>query len=125
MTMEPITRRESKHLRQLAAIAYDRELGRELTRLETSFMDWRAGRLNPHDVSAAIHAFHDGVARDLWVRDNRVDPSSTVPRAIATGLVAESEVPSALLTKLQNALEYYRHEAHRSDSDAPPPSNVR
>jgi hypothetical protein len=48
---------------------------------------------------------------------NRVDPSSTVPRAIATGLLAESEVPPALLAKLHDALEYYRREARRSESD--------
>lgn len=101
--MEPITRRESKHLRQLAGIAHDRELGRELTRLENVFAEWRAGRLGTHDVSAAIHEFHDGVARDLWVLYNRVDPSSTVPRAVVRGLLAEDEVPPALLTKLQNA----------------------
>ena len=117
--MEPITRRESKDLRRLAAIAYDRELGRELTRLETSFADWRAGRVNAHDVSAAIHAFHDGIARDLWVLYNRIDPSSTVPRAVAAGLLAEHEVPTPLLAKLQNALAYYRLDASPSDSDAP------
>jgi len=115
--MEPITRRESKDLRRLAGIAYDRELGRELARLETSFADWRAGRLSSHDVSGAIHAFHDGVARDLWVLYNRIDPSSTVPRAVVAGLLAESEVPAALLAKLQNALEYYRYEASQSDPD--------
>jgi hypothetical protein len=66
--MEPITRREGKDLRRLAGVvAYDRELARELTRLEASFSEWLAGRLTPHDVSAAIHAFHDGVARDLWI----------------------------------------------------------
>ena len=117
--MEPLTRRESKDLRRLAGIAYDRELGRELTRLETSFTEWRAGRLNAHGLSAAIHTFHDGVARDLWVLYNRRHPSSTVPRAIAAGLLAEHEVPTALLAKLQNALEYYRLEAGRPDSDPP------
>ena len=117
--MEPVTRREGKGLRRLAGIAYDRELGRELTRLEAAFSEWRAGRLTARDVSAAIHAFHDGVARDLWVLYNRVDPTSTVPRAVAAGLLADSEVPAALLAKLQNALEYYRDEAARSDADPP------
>jgi hypothetical protein len=115
--MEPSTRRESKDLRRLAGIAYDRELSRELTRLEASFTEWRAGQRSAHDVSAAIHEFHDGVARDLWVLSNRVDPSSTVPRAVVAGILAENEVPAPLLAKLQNALEFYRHEAGPSDSD--------
>ena len=117
--MEPVTRREGKDLRRLAGVAYDRELARGLTRLEASFSEWHAGRLTAHDVSAAIHAFHDGVARDLWVLYNRSNPASTVPRAVVAGLLAEGEVPASLLAKLQNALEYYRQEAVRSDADPP------
>jgi hypothetical protein len=117
--MEPITRREGKDLRQLAGVAYARELARELTRLEASFSEWHAGRLTPHDVSAAIHAFHDGVARDLWVLYNRIDPTSTVPRALVSGVLAEHEVPTSLLAKLQNALEYCRREVAHSDTDPP------
>ncbi len=117
--MEPISRREAKLLRQLASAAYDRELGRELERLETVFAEWRAGQLSPQDVSAAIHAFHDGVARDLWVLYNRIDPSSTVPRAIAAGLLEPREIPAGLLPKLQNALEFYRRETDDHDSNAP------
>ena len=117
--MEPITRRDGKDLRRLAGIAYDRELARELTHLEASFSEWHAGRLSAHDVSAAIHAFHDGVARDLWVLYNRIDPTSTVPRAVVAGLLAEGEVPASLLPKLQKALEYYRQDAARSDADPP------
>ncbi len=115
--MEPVTRRDGKDLRRLAGIAYDRELGRELTRLEASFSEWHAGRLTSHDVSAAIHTFHDGVARDLWVLYVRGHPTSTVARAVAAGLLAESEVPASLLAKLRDAVEYYRQEAARSAAD--------
>jgi hypothetical protein len=93
--------------------------GRELELLETSFAEWRAGRINPHDVSAAIHTFHDGVARDLWVLYNRIDPSSTVPRAVARGLLEETEIPAPLLPKLRNALEFYRRQTGDHDSDPP------
>ena len=117
--MEPVTRRERKDLRRLASIAYDRELGRELTRLEASFAEWHAGRLDSHDVSQAIHEFHDGVARNLWALYTHADPQSTVARAVAAGLLAESEVSPPLLAKMQLALEYYRLEAARSDADPP------
>jgi len=50
---------------------------------------------------------------------HRIDPASTVPRAVVAGLLTESEVPASLLAKLQNALEYYRLEATRSDADPP------
>jgi len=50
---------------------------------------------------------------------NRIDSASTVPRAVVAGLLAEGEVPASLRAKLQNALEYYRQEAARSDADPP------
>ena len=50
---------------------------------------------------------------------NRLDPASTVPRAVVAGLLAEGEVPASLLAKLENAVEYYRQEAARSDADPP------
>lgn len=63
--MEQFTRAERKELRRLAGLAYERELAHELTTIEAAFRAWRAGELSPFDLSDRIHAFHNGVARDL------------------------------------------------------------
>lgn len=74
--MEQFTRAERKELRRLAGLAYERELAHELTTIEAAFRAWRAGELSPFDLSDRIHAFHNGVARDLFVTYNRWDPET-------------------------------------------------
>jgi hypothetical protein len=111
MTVDSISRNEGKLLRRLAGVAYERELACELDRLSAAFDNWKAKGLSAHDVSAAIHEFHNGVARDLYVLYNRIDPSQTVPRAVAAGLLAEHEVPTELLLKLARTLDFHRSES--------------
>jgi hypothetical protein len=57
---------ERARLRELASIAYERELARELAKLEDGFRRWRAGEINAFGLSDAIHLFHQGPSRDLF-----------------------------------------------------------
>lgn len=57
---------ERARLRELASIAYERELARELAELEDGFRRWRAGEINAFGLSEAIHLFHQGPSRDLF-----------------------------------------------------------
>ena len=105
MVTEPITSAERAQLRELARVAHARELGRELARLDTAFGAWRAGRLSPHELGERVGRFHDGVACELAGLYARLDPSATVARAVALGVLATAEVPPALLAKLAAAVD--------------------
>lgn len=120
IAMDAITRSERKLLRRLAGVAYERELGRELDSLFAAFHEWKAKQSSAHDLSAAIHEFHDGVARDLYVMYGRFDPLQTVPRAVAAGLLAEDDIPAEILTKLAKTVEFYRSELSQPRETAPP-----
>jgi hypothetical protein len=117
--MAPLTRRERKLLHELASLAYERELGGEIARLELVFTEWRVGRRSPHEVSTAIHEFHDGVARDLYGLYTRIEPAHAVGRAIAVGLLGEGEVNAELRAKLESAVEFYRSQTATAGADAP------
>ena len=106
-------------MRRLASVAYERELGRELDRVLAAFNNWKAKQLSAHDVSAAVHEFHDGAARDLYVLYTRIDPSQTVARAVAAGLLTDDEIPAELLTKLARSLEFYRSELAEAHPTSP------
>ncbi len=108
--MQTITRSERKVLRRLADVAYARELGQELTRLEAGFGEWRAGRLSPFALSDLIHRFHDGDARDLYAMYTRSHPEQIVARALAAGLLAPDEVPGDCGSKLAASVEFFRQE---------------
>lgn len=108
--MENVTKAERKQLRKLSGVAYDRELSSELEALEGRFAEWRDGGIGPHELSDAIHEFHQGPSRKLFVFYAQVDPRIVVARAIAYGILKEGEVPSAILPKLGQMIEYYRDE---------------
>jgi len=108
--METITRSERKVLLRLAELAYGRELGQELARLEAAFAEWRTGRLSPFTLTDLIHRFHDDDARDLFAIYTRGRPEQTVARGLALGLLAPEEVPAEARGKLELAVEYYRQE---------------
>jgi hypothetical protein len=99
MNMEPVRqpkKAERKILRKLAALAYERELTRCLSRLESSFADWRAGRIGVAQLNHSIHDYHDGDSRDLWKKYNGLSPEELVGIAVAEGILEQDDVPDAV-----------------------------
>ena len=95
-----LTRPDRKTLRELATMAYARELDAALTDLHAQFMAWQAKRIDGFALSEAIHQFHQGVARELWSRYEHLDPGLVVRLALERGLLRPAEVPAALQKKL-------------------------
>ena len=105
--MDSFSKSESKQLRALASLAYERELFAALAQLERQFVDWRAGKLSSFDVSDAIHKFHDGTARQLYVFYSG-KPAPCVAYALAAGVLNEQELPKDLASRLQSMVAFYR-----------------
>lgn len=104
----PFTRTERRLVRELAGLAYERELGAALAELEEAFAEWRAGRLSPHDVSDRVHAFHQGPARTLYTLYANLPPEHAAARGVAIGLLAPGEVAPELLERLGSVAAFYR-----------------
>jgi len=89
-----LSKAERRAIRELAGLAYERELAGELTKLRASFDAWIAGQMTPFDLEQIIHQFHDGVARQLY---NRYSSGSTLPHAVAAavlrGTISVAEIP--------------------------------
>jgi hypothetical protein len=97
--MEPVrqpTKAERKILRKLAALAYERELTRCLSRLESNFADWRASRIGVAELNDSIHEYHDGSSRNLWTKYSRISPEEVVGIAVAEGILEQDDVPDAV-----------------------------
>ena len=56
----------NKQLRLIIGQAYETELERELDALEAEFRRWRSQEIDPFELEARIHRFHNGPARKLW-----------------------------------------------------------
>ena len=100
---------QRRRLRELAELAYERELSRELSDLEADFSRWRSGETNAFDLSEAIHTFHQGAARELFSRYGGSSQELVVAQAIHAGVITRDEAGAVVLKHLAGhlrALEY-------------------
>ena len=102
------TKANRRKLRELAGVAYTRELSAELAKLERDFVQWRSGEIDPFELSDRIHRFHDGISRDLYVLYRDLSPNHAVARAIVLQWLQENEVPSEILSALELAIGFFR-----------------
>ena len=102
--MADYSKKERAKLRDLASEAYERELGSHLEALEASFAAWRRGEKLSSELSNEIHEFHQHAAKDVWSSYQLPHPAMIVARAVAFGILSESEIPEALLIKLKDEI---------------------
>jgi hypothetical protein len=105
------TKANRRKLRELAGVAYARELAGELGKLEQEFVQWRSGGIDPFELSGRIHRFHNGVCRDLFVLYRDLQPSLIVARAIALELLQEADVPAEIRSALESLVEFCRKQS--------------
>lgn len=101
-------------VREYAAIAHERELADALGRLGAEFARWERKELSSHDLSDAIHQFHQGPARDIWAKYNTNHLEPALGMAVATGILRKGEIPEELLEHLAGRVDYYGQDS--SDS---------
>ena len=78
--------------------------------LPRRFKRWEREELDSGELSEIIHKFHQGPARDLWVRYNTAHLEMAVAFAITTGLLSRDTIPTELLDHLAGPLRFYAEE---------------
>jgi hypothetical protein len=110
-------------VREFAALAYERELARELDTVEVGFSRWRRNEVSAHELSEQIHAFHDGAARRLYSVYHGEVIEIAVGSAIARGVLTEEEVPSEILEALRSQIDFAREMGGEEEPSTEAPSN--
>jgi hypothetical protein len=100
-------KRIKRLLREYAAAAHEEELRRALLPVAEAFKRWERQELGSGELSKIIHKFHQGPARDLWVRDNTAYLEMIVAFAITTGLLSKDAMPAELLDHLAGPMRFY------------------
>jgi hypothetical protein len=95
-------------LREYMIEAYERELHRELAKLDKSFDQWRSGTIGSGELSHRIHHYETGPSRELFKRYNYGPHDMTVAYAIVVGILNRDEIPSELLEAIERPLSFYR-----------------
>ena len=101
------TKSQKKKLRELAGIANERELDREMEKLYQHFENWRSGKVSCFELSDLIHTFHQGASREIWKIYTYSDPDMAVSRAVALGFLKKEEIPEGLLDILDPKIDFF------------------
>ncbi len=96
-----------KLLREYMTEAYERELHRELGKLDQSFAEWRNGEISSGELSSRIHQYEIGPSRELFKYYNHGPVDMSVACAIVVGILEREEVPEELLKAIVRPLNFY------------------
>ncbi len=99
--------------------AYERELHRELTRLDLSFEEWRQGKISSGELSSRVHEYERGPSRELYSRYNQGDMDMNVAYALVTGILSREEVPAELWDALERQISFYQSMKDRNELRMP------
>lgn len=105
--MAKYSKRIKRLIREWAAEAYERELRRELTRLQESMAEWQRGEISSWEMSDRIHEWEVGPSRALFKHYSESGDLS-VAYAIVVGVLDQEELPAELLEAISGSLEFFR-----------------
>ena len=108
--MRRVSKSLSKELRRHADRAWNAEMGAALGALAAKFDEWRAGSLSCADLDSAIHAYHDGTARDIWRRFSESDRKMPLAHAVAAGFIDENSLPTEVQEHIASLVEFFREQ---------------
>jgi hypothetical protein len=105
--MQSHLRRIKRLMRQFMTEAYERELHRELTKLDKSFAEWRRGEISSGELSHRVHRYETGPSRELYKHYNHGPIDMSVAYAIVVGILDRQEAPGELLEALVRPLMFF------------------
>src|SRR2546425_883413 len=109
--MADTPKRVKRLLRECAAAAHKEELRRALLPIAEAFKQWEQGGLGSGDLSELIHQFHQGPARELYVRYDTNQLEATVAYAIVRGVLDRKAVPPEVLDHVAGMIRFYEERA--------------
>ncbi len=115
MMMQDYSKKIKRLIRQYLAEAYERELHRELTKLDQSFAEWRQRTISSGELSYRVHQYDTGPSRELYKQYNDGPQDMSVAYAIVIGLLDQEEIPAELLEALERPLAFYQSLKERGD----------
>ena len=86
------TKSEKRHVGELAALAWDRQLRAELARIGDAIDSMNEQQSSPHSVNDLIHDFHTGISRELFTRFNTNKPWVGVCHAYYDGVLTDDDI---------------------------------
>lgn len=90
----------------LANLAYERELSRELSRVQRHVELYRERESKFFNLQEIKLKFYREASDEVWRLYDRLEPDKAVERAVALGLLTNEEVPEDFQNIPQQAVQY-------------------
>jgi hypothetical protein len=117
--MKPHSKRIKRLLREYSMEAHERELHRELTKLDQSFAEWRNGEIDSGELSYRVRQWDTGPSRQLFKRYNDGSDDMNVAYAIVVGILDEDEVDAELLEAIGGTIDFFQGMQKRGELREP------
>ena len=108
--MNEMSKSQKRHLRDLGATAYDRELSAALGELHQHFAKWQAGEIDAWSLNELIHKHHNGISRELYNAYTGSNPVFPVARALSRKFLTWDEVREDCRSLLRGLVDYFTDE---------------
>jgi len=115
--MNKVPKKLKKLLAEQAGRAWEAEMRTALTALAERFDQWRAGTLSCDELDQAVHAYHNGIARDIWKRYAGDDPALALARAVALGILGRESLPPEVLAHIAGLVDCFSRNADDDEEE--------
>lgn len=88
----------------LANLAYERELNRELSRVQRHIDLYRERESKFFNLNEIRFKFYREISDEIWLLYNRLEPDKAIERAVALGLLNDEEVPEEIRSTINRAV---------------------
>lgn len=105
---DELTRKQKKHIREMAGMAYERALVAALDNVFASFQKWKRGDMTAFALDEEIHRYHNGTARDLYKNYGIGDPDMAVLIALTKGILKIEELNEDCRSFYQERVNMFR-----------------
>lgn len=105
---DELTKKQKKHIREMAAVAYERAMAAALDKLLAAFQKWKQGKMTPFNLDEEIHQYHNGTARDLYKQYATGDPDTAVLIALSKEVLKIGELNEDCRSFYQERINRFR-----------------
>ena len=109
------TKSQERRVRELAKLAWDRQLRAELTKIGDAINSMNAQHSTPHDVVGLIHEFHNGISREMFNGFSSNKPWLAVCRAHYDGVLTDDDIAGDSET-IRNGINEYANDFRLIDA---------
>ena len=105
---DELTKKQKKHILEMAGVAYERAMTTALDKLLASFQKWKQGMITPFALDEEIHQYHNGTARDLYKLYGTGDPDMAVLIALSKKILKIEELNEDCRSFYQERVSRFR-----------------